>query len=151
FAVVIALIAAFVLVERRVKHPLLRLGILRNRNVLAANLSAMAVFGSYIGFQFIGALYLQSLLGWSPLQMALAFLPAGLIVASGLVQTAFQVGGAISLAVVTALISAPHAVAPVAVLDSFRPALYLVTALAVAGLALAAWLGKVHRREPVAA
>ena len=45
---------AFVLIEQRVAHPLLRLGILRNRNVLAADLAAMAVFGSYVGFQFIG-------------------------------------------------------------------------------------------------
>jgi predicted MFS family arabinose efflux permease len=43
----------------------------------------MALFGSYIGFQFIGTLYLQSLLGWSSLQTAFAFLPAGAIVAIG--------------------------------------------------------------------
>ena len=41
----------------------------------------MALFGSYVGFQFIGTLYLQSLLGWSSLQTAFAFLPAGVIVA----------------------------------------------------------------------
>lgn len=231
FAAVIALVVAFVLIERRVAHPLVRLGILRNRNVLAANLAAMAVFGSYIGFQFIGALYLQSLLGWSPLSMALAFLPAGLIVAfggprtgalvnrfgagrvvsagliafvvgyalylrvglvpdypavilpsmiligigfalafpalniqattgvvddeqglaSGLVQTSFQVGGAISLAVVTALISAGHPVTPVEVLDSYRPALGLVTGLAVAGLIVAGTVGGLRRREVAAA
>jgi EmrB/QacA subfamily drug resistance transporter len=83
FVLVAVLIIAFVLVERRVAHPLLRLGILRNRSVIAADIAAMVMFGSYIGFQFIGTLYLQSLLGWSPLAMALAFLPAGLIVAFG--------------------------------------------------------------------
>jgi predicted MFS family arabinose efflux permease len=83
FALVVLLITAFVLIERRVPHPLLRLGILRNRSVIAADIAAMVMFGSYIGFQFIGTLYLQSLLGWSPLAMALAFLPAGLIVAFG--------------------------------------------------------------------
>jgi predicted MFS family arabinose efflux permease len=41
----------------------------------------MAMMGSYFGFQFMGTLYMQSLLGWSPLTMALAFLPAGLLVA----------------------------------------------------------------------
>ncbi len=83
FALVALLITAFVLIEQRVAHPLLRLGILRNRSVIAADIAAMVMFGSYIGFQFIGTLYLQSLLGWSPLSMALAFLPAGLIVAFG--------------------------------------------------------------------
>jgi MFS family permease len=83
FALVAALIAAFVAIERRVAHPLVRLGILRNRRLVRANLGALAVTGSYIGFQFIGTLYVQVVLGWSPLSMALAFLPAGLIVAFG--------------------------------------------------------------------
>ena len=50
---------------------------------MRANLAAMALFGSYIGFQFIGTLYLQSLLGWSSLKTALAFLPAGVVVVFG--------------------------------------------------------------------
>src|SRR5919106_191848 len=44
---------------------------------------AMALLGSWFGFQFIGTLYMQNLRGWSPIEMALAFLPAGLIVAFG--------------------------------------------------------------------
>jgi predicted MFS family arabinose efflux permease len=83
FVAVAALIVAFVAVERRTPHPLVRLGVLRNRSLVGANLTAMTVFGSYVGFQFIGTLYMQNLLGWSPLAMALAFLPAGLIVAFG--------------------------------------------------------------------
>jgi predicted MFS family arabinose efflux permease len=43
----------------------------------------MTMFGAYIGFQFVGTLYLQSVLGWSPIETALAFLPGGLIVAFG--------------------------------------------------------------------
>ena len=43
----------------------------------------MTMFGAYIGFQFVGTLYLQSVLGWSPLETALAFLPGGLLVAFG--------------------------------------------------------------------
>jgi MFS family permease len=83
FVAVAALVVAFVAVERRTPHPLVRLGVLRNRSLVGANLTAMTVFGSYVGFQFIGTLYMQTLLGWSPLGMALAFLPAGLIVAFG--------------------------------------------------------------------
>ena len=43
----------------------------------------MAVFACYFGFQFMMTLYMQQLLGWSALETALAFLPAGLLVAFG--------------------------------------------------------------------
>ena len=43
----------------------------------------MALFGAYIGFQFVMTLYLQAMNGWSALETALAFLPAGLLVAFG--------------------------------------------------------------------
>src|SRR4051812_7472229 len=81
FAAVAALLAAFVFVERRVAHPLIRLGILRKATLVRANLAIVALFGSYTAFQFIVTLYLQSVLGWSPLTMALALLPTGLLVA----------------------------------------------------------------------
>ncbi|MBA3262596.1 MAG: MFS transporter [Thermoleophilaceae bacterium] len=77
------LLAAFVAIERRSAHPLVRLGILRSAPLVRANLGMASVFGAYVGFQFVGTLYLQSLLGWSPLETALAFLPGGLIVAFG--------------------------------------------------------------------
>jgi predicted MFS family arabinose efflux permease len=41
------------------------------------------MFGSYVAFQFIVTLYVQESLGWSPITMALAFLPAGIIVVLG--------------------------------------------------------------------
>ncbi|MGI5243926.1 MFS transporter [Dactylosporangium sp. CA-139066] len=77
----VALLAAFVAVERRVAHPLIRLGILRSGSIVRANLSMVALFGSYLSFQFMMTLYLQDVLHWSPLRMALALLPAGLLVA----------------------------------------------------------------------
>ncbi|KQV13374.1 MULTISPECIES: MFS transporter [unclassified Kitasatospora] len=79
--VVVALAAAFLVIEQRTAHPLVRLGIFRNGGVARANLTALALFGSYAGFQFVATLYLQRLLGWSALEMALAFLPAGALVA----------------------------------------------------------------------
>ncbi|UVJ40110.1 MFS transporter [Arthrobacter sp. CJ23] len=82
FAISAAVLAAFAVIENRVKHPLIRFGILREGWVARANLSAVGLFGSYLSFQFIVTMYLQSVLGWSPLGMALALLPAGLIVAS---------------------------------------------------------------------
>jgi MFS family permease len=81
-AAVVALLAAFVAIERRSRHPLVRLGILRSWSLVRANLGILAFFGSYIGFQFVATLYLQRLAGWSPLQMALAFLPAAVMIAT---------------------------------------------------------------------
>jgi EmrB/QacA subfamily drug resistance transporter len=83
FAGVAMLLTAFVLIEQRSAHPLVRLGILKSAALRRANYGAMALLGSWFGFQFIGTLYMQNLRGWSPIEMALAFLPAGLIVAFG--------------------------------------------------------------------
>lgn len=76
----VALMAGFVVIERRHPRPLVRLGILRSSALVHANLSAAAMFGGYAAFQFVVTLYVQDSLGWSPLGMALAFLPTGLIV-----------------------------------------------------------------------
>src|SRR5206468_9067900 len=83
FVVAAALLGSFVALEQTSPHPLVRLGILRSATLVRANLASMALFGSYVGFQFIGTLYLQSLLGWSSLKTALAFLPAGVVVMAG--------------------------------------------------------------------
>ncbi|MDQ0031926.1 MFS transporter [Arthrobacter bambusae] len=82
FAISAAVLATFAVIENRVKHPLIRFGILREGWVARANLSAIGLFGSYLSFQFILTMYLQSVLGWSPLGMALALLPTGLLVAT---------------------------------------------------------------------
>jgi EmrB/QacA subfamily drug resistance transporter len=81
FVAAAALLTTFVVIERRSKHPLVRLGILRLGNLRRANLAIMTVFGAYVSFQFIGTLYLQNLLDWSSFETALGFLPAGLLVA----------------------------------------------------------------------
>ncbi|AUG81292.1 MFS transporter [Kitasatospora sp. MMS16-BH015] len=79
--VVVLLAVAFVLIEQRSAAPLVRLGIFRNGGVSRANLTALGMVGAYAGFQFIATLYLQRLLGWSALEMAFAFLPAGALIA----------------------------------------------------------------------
>ncbi|WP_188269985.1 MULTISPECIES: MFS transporter, partial [unclassified Streptomyces] len=79
-AAAIVLLVLFVIVERRAAEPLLRLGLLRNRALVGASLVAAAILGTYMSFQFIGGLYLQTLRGWSPMEMALAFLPIGLLI-----------------------------------------------------------------------
>jgi MFS family permease len=74
------LMGSFVAIESRHRRPLVRLGILRSGALVHANLCAAAMYGSYAAFQFLVTLYLQDSLGWSPLAMALALLPAGAIV-----------------------------------------------------------------------
>lgn len=80
FVLVALLFAAFIAIERSHAHPLIRLGILRSKSLVHANLAGFAMFGGYASFQFLVTLYVQEQLGWSALSMALAFLPAGLIV-----------------------------------------------------------------------
>jgi len=75
-----ALLAAFITTEARVRHPLIRLGILRKASLVRASLAIVAMGGSYFSFQFIVTLFLQDTLGWSPLELALALLPVGLMV-----------------------------------------------------------------------
>ncbi|MFE9560032.1 MFS transporter [Streptomyces sp. NPDC006487] len=82
-ALAVALLAAFVLIEKRVRHPLVRLGILRHATTVRANLSIVAQIGSYMSFQFMLALFLQDGRGWSPLRMAFALLPVGIVVVIG--------------------------------------------------------------------
>ena len=83
FALSAALLSLFVAIERRSAAPLIRLGILRSAPLVRANLGMATMFGAYVAFQFVMTLYLQSLNGWSALQTALAFLPAGVLVAVG--------------------------------------------------------------------
>jgi EmrB/QacA subfamily drug resistance transporter len=83
FAGVAALTAAFVAIEQRTAQPLVRLGILRSGSLRRANLGAMAVVGAWFGVQFITTLYFQQLRGWSAIETALAFLPAGILVSFG--------------------------------------------------------------------
>ncbi|MFE2728645.1 MFS transporter [Kitasatospora sp. NPDC059327] len=228
-AVVVALAAAFLVIESRTAHPLVRLGIFRNGSVARANVIAFTMTGAYGGFQFVVTLYLQHLLGWSALQMALGLLPAGAFIAlsapfmgpivdrfgtgrllpiglfslaaafalflrldehssyltlvlpsmillgvgfalafpsvniaatdgvadeeqglaSGLVNTAIQVGTAVVLAGATAMITAGSGGGDSAraQLDGYRPALVLVTAIAVLGFLIATAGAVLDRRK----
>jgi MFS family permease len=83
FALALVLLGTFVAIERRSRSPLVRLGILRNGSLVRANIGMMTLFGAYVGFQFVMTLYLQTMNGWSPVETALAFLPAGMLVAFG--------------------------------------------------------------------
>ena len=78
-AVAIALVAAFVARQARIPNPLMPLRLFHSRNVVGANVvMALMVAGMFAMF-FLGALYLQRILGYQPLEVGLAFLPATLV------------------------------------------------------------------------
>ncbi len=74
-------LTAFIQIEKRIAHPLLDLSLLTNKKLVWASIVAAAILGTYMSFQFIGTLYLQANRGWSPIEMAFAFLPIGLLIA----------------------------------------------------------------------
>jgi MFS family permease len=77
FAAGLALLTAFIVIERRAANPLVRLGILRSGPLVRANLGALLFLSSFAGFQFLVTLYLQELRGWNTLQTGLAMLVIG--------------------------------------------------------------------------
>jgi predicted MFS family arabinose efflux permease len=79
-AVAIALLGGFVAWEARTKNPLIPLRIFRSRNVSGANLVQMLFIAGMFGMFFLGSLYMQRVLGYSALQIGLAFLPVALLV-----------------------------------------------------------------------
>jgi EmrB/QacA subfamily drug resistance transporter len=78
------LLAAFVLIEGRfASHPLMPLRIYRSRALSAANLVVLLVGGATFGMWFFLSLYLQQVLGYSPIRAGLAFLPMTLCIVIG--------------------------------------------------------------------
>jgi MFS family permease len=73
------LLALFLGIEARVSAPLMPLGLFRLRNVSTANIVAVLMAGAMFGWFFLSALYLQLVLGYSPLEVGLGFLPGTVI------------------------------------------------------------------------
>ena len=82
------LLVAFVLIERRSAEPLVRLSIFSVKTVRAANVAMFIVAAGLFSMFFFNTLYVQKVLGFSPLEAGLAFVPftAGVIVGAGLSQ-----------------------------------------------------------------
>jgi len=75
----VALVAAFVLRQARIENPLMPLRLFRSRNVSGANIViSLLVIGMFAMF-FLGALYLQGVLGYDALQVGLTFLPSTIV------------------------------------------------------------------------
>jgi EmrB/QacA subfamily drug resistance transporter len=79
-AIAIGLLAAFVLRESRAHNPLVPLRIFRIRNVSGANAVQALMVAGFFGLFFLGALYMQRVLGYGPLDIGLAFLPMAVVV-----------------------------------------------------------------------
>jgi EmrB/QacA subfamily drug resistance transporter len=78
-ALSLSLLAAFVLREATAKSPLIPLRIFRSRNVTGSNLIQVLSVAGMFGMFFLGALYLQRILGYDALQTGLAFLPVTIL------------------------------------------------------------------------
>jgi len=75
----LALETAFVVRQARIANPLMPLRLFRSRNVSGANALQMLLVAGMFGMFFLGALYMQQVLGYNPLEVGLAFLPATLV------------------------------------------------------------------------
>ncbi|AOJ86003.1 disulfide bond formation protein DsbA [Burkholderia sp. MSMB0856] len=78
----VVLLALFIAIEARVAHPLMPLTLFAARNVALANVIGVLWAAAMFAWFFLSALYMQRVLGYGPLQVGLAFLPANLIMAA---------------------------------------------------------------------
>ncbi len=87
-AVALALLAGFYAIERRSPAPLVRLSIFRVRTIAVADSVLLLLASGMFGMFFFASLYVQEILGYSPLKAGLAFLPvtAGIVIGAGLAQ-----------------------------------------------------------------
>ncbi len=98
----VALLVAFVVIELRSKAPLIRLGIFRTRSLTSSNLSMLFVMSGLFGMFFFASIYVQEILGYSPLKAGVAFVPitGGIVIGAGLAQQAIVRFGVRSVSVV---------------------------------------------------
>ncbi len=101
-ALAIALLVAFVAIESRSAHPLVRLGVFRIRTLASANGVMLLVISGMFAMFFFSSIYVQEILDYSPIQAGLAFLPVTLaiMVASGAAQALVPRVGVRNLALI---------------------------------------------------
>jgi EmrB/QacA subfamily drug resistance transporter len=104
----VVLLVAFVLIEQRSKAPLIRLGIFKVRSLAGANFVLLLVAGGLFAFFFFASLYVQQVLGYSPLKAGLAFVPItiGIGLGAGLAQQTVKRFGVRATSFVGMLIAA---------------------------------------------
>jgi EmrB/QacA subfamily drug resistance transporter len=80
-AVAVTLLAGFIVRQRTAANPLIPLRVFRSRTVTGANLVQVLMVAGLFGMFFLGALYMQRVLGYDAIQVGLAFLPVALGIA----------------------------------------------------------------------
>jgi MFS family permease len=75
----LVLLGVFLVIETRIDSPLVPLGLFRNRNVASANGIGVLMAAGMFAYFFLSALYLQQVLGYTPLEVGLAYLPSMVI------------------------------------------------------------------------
>lgn len=104
----VALLGAFCLTESRIRNPLVPLSIFRIRGLAAANITQLTVFAGFVSMFFFLSIYMQSVLGFSPIKTGLAYLPVCVVigVSAGTASSLIGRVGTRPLVVVGALITA---------------------------------------------
>lgn len=74
-AISVALLIGFIVREHTAKNPLMPLSVFKSRNVAGANLVQVLMIAGIFGMFFMGAIYLQRVLGFSAIEVGVAFLP----------------------------------------------------------------------------
>ncbi len=78
------LLAVMVAVEARSPEPLIPLRFFTNRTRVTSNVVSLALFAAFIGFVILLTLYMQQVLGYSPLKTGLLYLPLGIAMGAGI-------------------------------------------------------------------
>lgn len=81
-ATAVLILVVFFGIETRVRVPLMPLRLFRLRNLAVSNITAMLWAAAMFAWFFLSALYMQLVLGYSPMEVGLAFLPANIIMAA---------------------------------------------------------------------
>jgi EmrB/QacA subfamily drug resistance transporter len=102
------ILVAFVANELRVRNPLVPLSILRVKGVAAADATQMIALAGFLPMFFFLTLYMQTVLGYSPIQTGVAYLPltGGFIIAASISSQLFTRIGTKPVVVLGALIAA---------------------------------------------
>jgi EmrB/QacA subfamily drug resistance transporter/deazaflavin-dependent oxidoreductase (nitroreductase family) len=90
--IAIALLATFVALESRGRHPLMPLRIFANRNRSGAYGLSLAIGAALSGMLFLLTLFLQNVLNFTPLQAGFAFLPTAVSIGVGAGLTSRLIG-----------------------------------------------------------
>jgi EmrB/QacA subfamily drug resistance transporter len=78
------LLAVMAAVESRAPDPLIPVRFFANRTRVTSNALSLALFAAFIGYVFLLTLYMQQVLGYSPLKTGLLYLPLGIGIGAGM-------------------------------------------------------------------